>query len=164
MKLMLQSVIVVFLAASSGHADVKPGTIDAVAWVRGCAALTQTNAYADAMDSKCMATAVDFCELRPRAEISPCYDALIEYWDGESQQIIEALPDGQNLTGFAKSTVERMRARLTPPDYVPECTNLQGPQVGAKKIEICTLFQSAAKWIELRGLDRLANKNGRPVQ
>lgn len=161
MKFMFKSVFLVSLVATQTQADPAMDTIDAVKWVQGCAALTQANGSADLVDSRCMANAVEYCEVRPRVEIPPCFDKLIDYWDKEARQIVETLPDGQNLTGFAKRRFESTKTRLTSSSYSPDCSHLDSLQDGAQKTELCSLFGSGSKWIELRSLERLAKKNER---
>lgn len=161
MKFLVKLVIGLFLLATQAQADLKDERIDVVLWLEGCAALTQTGSYGTVMDTNCSGNAMKYCELRPEAEILPCFDTLSTYWDTQTRQILETLPDDPDLTGFRKRSFERRKARVTSPDFRPDCVGSGVKKDEAKNAEICAMVRSAISWSEVRDLVRLVEMNER---
>lgn len=166
MKLLFQTLVCAALAATPATAKSNSGVIDTVLWFQGCAALTQNSGLSVEMDTRCTAIAADYCEMRPREEVSPCFEQLVRTRDQQSQRLLDTLPDGEGVTGFAKRRFERERARLSSPDPddVADCGELQGLPEGPLTRELCAICQSSIKWTGLRSLHRLAQQNSERTQ
>jgi hypothetical protein len=145
----MRALALLILIASPAFAEQPAAKVDVAKWFDGCVALVQEDhaGVAEAMDSTCLTTAVDFCSFgNGRSAETVCLGAFTTVLQKRSDALEAALPDVKDLTGFRKTRLARWKSE-------PDDTECKPPK-GVDTAIYCGLFQEFVRWSDLRGLRR----------
>lgn len=141
------------LFASPAFSEEDVPTIDAIQWLDGCAAQTQSvQGLSMVMDIKCVELATDYCAIgRPiEAQVS-CVGALTQHVEKANIALRDTVPERLLADGVRSKIYARTYARLMSGD-APLCDHV--PIENFPPDTWCTWLQTASDWTEWRSLQR----------
>ncbi|WP_298919272.1 hypothetical protein [uncultured Roseobacter sp.] len=124
-------------------------------WLNGCLSLasSESDTMKPEMELHCASRAFDYCEIgRLEQERYVCMSELAAHLEAEIEERLPLLTSYTSLTGFKKMRYERGIAKLKNGD-LPSCQH-------SWNTTECRAFQAVGRWLDVRGLSRLA---GLPV-
>lgn len=121
--------------------------IDVVAWLDGCAALTQPNGGIS-MDSECVVVALKYCPFgRPGHHREECYGFLAQAFEDRSVALAESLSSASTKDLRLQRKLDELKRDPTSFDRSVACPE-------EFSVEQCTSLKAGFNWMNIRSLQR----------